>query len=263
MKVTKEQIKKLIREASQKNVPIDDYLESIGFDVDPSMVDLLFVLKPFGFMVKQPMAMKGKMTLVRPAKMHRTGTMIFDDLDVYDSGEVDLLIRYPHSKYVGFKSLEQAAMELPAILQKQDDNRRPNMAESTNILKRQLKKIIREEYRKVLIESSSPSALFDRFQSLQRGNTPWDVQTFRRYGLEKYTQAIQRDLEYYGADSHTPPIQIEEVADEYDELKKQFKRVNITTQTDMRYGRKRYAMEHIPSGERFSLGTDRKGSLGS
>ena len=131
------------------------------------------------------------------------------------------------------------------------------------ISKRQLKRIIREEYRRVIIESSSPEALFDRLQSLQQGNTPWDVDTYRRYGLEKYTKAIQSDLDYCGADSHVPPIQIEEVADEYDELKKQFKRVETTDQVDMRYGRRRYAMEHIPSGERFSLGTDRKGSLGS
>jgi hypothetical protein len=130
------------------------------------------------------------------------------------------------------------------------------------ISKRQLKKIIREEYRRVLQEVSSPQALFDRFQSLQKGNTPWDVQTFKRYGLEKYKEFIAKDVAYR-PQSHVPPIQIEEVAAEYDDLSKQFRRVNTTTQTDMRYGRKRYAMEHIPTGERFGLGTDRKGSLGS
>tara|TARA_B100002019_G_scaffold124552_1_gene107297 strand:+ start:10665 stop:11063 length:399 start_codon:yes stop_codon:yes gene_type:complete len=126
-------------------------------------------------------------------------------------------------------------------------------------------KITRRQLRGLIVEAvyaSSPQAAYDRLKSLEQGNGRYDISIYQRFGLERYADIIRADLERR-PQSHIPANQIEEVAEEYEKLSKQFKRVNITTQTDRRYGRKRYAMEHIPSGEQFSLGTDRKGSLGS
>ena len=159
--------------------------------------------------------------------------------------------------------------------------------------KTQLKQIIRESYRRALLESGSPQDLYNRMKELESAHRS-EIDTIRRLGVDRYAEILELrdsmksedpsydnygnflsqvrssimagtayDMWFEERKTFLPADEAAAVSKEYNDLKSQFKRVNTTSQADMRYGRKRYAMEHIPTGERIGLGTDRKGSLGS
>lgn len=161
------------------------------------------------------------------------------------------------------------------------------------ITKRQLKRIIKEEYRRLIQENAAPEDLYNRMLELQEKHSS-EINTVNRIGLDGYSEIIKlRDEmreqdpshDNYGNFQQQVKSKImaglaykmwfeqyqtflsgEELAplvDEYNDLKEQFRRVETTDAVDRRYGRKRHAMEHIPTGKRFSLGTNRRGSLGS